>query len=94
MTATVQTIRKVILIAGASRGCGPATARQLAGEGHHVVLGARRSSKLHALVTEIRRAGGSAEWYALDVSQPEEMQEFLAFAEDVHKRIDIVINNV
>lgn len=94
MTATVQTIRKVILIAGASRGCGPATARQLAGEGHHVVLGARRSNKLHALVTEIRRAGGSAEWYALDVSQPDEMREFLAFAEDVHKRVDIVINNV
>ena len=94
MTATVQTTRKVILIAGASRGCGPATARQLAGEGHHVVLGARRSSKLHALVTEIRRAGGSAEWYALDVSRPEEMREFLAFAEEVHKRVDIVINNV
>ncbi len=94
MTATVQTIRKVILIAGASRGCGPATARQLAGEGHHVVLGARRSSKLQALVTEIRRAGGSAEWYALDISEPAEMREFLAFAEDVYKRVDIVINNV
>lgn len=94
MTTTAQTTRKVILIAGASRGCGPATARQLAGEGHHVVLGARRSSRLHALVTEIRAAGGSAEWYALDVSQPEEMREFLAFAEDVHKRVDIVINNV
>jgi NADP-dependent 3-hydroxy acid dehydrogenase YdfG len=58
-----------------------------------VVLGARRSSKLHALVAEIRKAGGSAEWYALDVSQPEEMREFLAFAEDVHKRVDVVINN-
>jgi len=88
-----QTHRKVILIAGASRGSGPATARQLAEEGHHVVLGARRSSKLQSLVTEIRKAGGSAEWYALDVNQPEEMREFLAFAEDVHKRVDIVINN-
>lgn len=94
MTAITQAHRKVILIAGASRGCGPATARQLAGEGHHVVLGARRSNKLHALVTEIRAAGGSAEWYALDVSHPEEMREFLAFAEDVHKRVDILINNV
>ncbi|MYM37650.1 SDR family NAD(P)-dependent oxidoreductase [Duganella sp. FT94W] len=87
-----QAHRKVILIAGACRGCGPATARQLAGEGHHVVLGARRSSKLHALVTEIRQAGGSAEWFALDVNQPDEMREFLAFAEDVHKRVDVVIN--
>ena len=58
-----------------------------------MVLGARRSSKLHALVTEIRKAGGSAEWYALDVNQPDEMREFLAFAEDVHKRVDVVINN-
>jgi NADP-dependent 3-hydroxy acid dehydrogenase YdfG len=90
--ATAQTQRKVILIAGASKGCGPATARQLASEGHHVVLGARRSSKLSALVTEIRQAGGSAEWFALDVSQPDEMREFMAFGEDVHKRVDILIN--
>jgi NADP-dependent 3-hydroxy acid dehydrogenase YdfG len=88
-----QTHRKVILIAGASRGSGPATARQLAGEGHHVVLGARRSNKLQSLVAEIRQAGGSAEWYALDVNQPDEMREFLAFAEDVHKRVDVVIHN-
>jgi NADP-dependent 3-hydroxy acid dehydrogenase YdfG len=84
---------KVILIAGASLGSGPATARMLAGQGHHVVLGDRRSSRMQELVSEIRRAGGSAEWYALDVNQPAEMREFLAFAEDVHKRIDVVINN-
>jgi NADP-dependent 3-hydroxy acid dehydrogenase YdfG len=90
--ATAQTQRKVILIAGASKGCGPATARQLASEGHHVVLGARRSSKLSALVMEIRQAGGSAEWFALDVNQPDEMREFMAFGEDVHKRVDILIN--
>jgi NADP-dependent 3-hydroxy acid dehydrogenase YdfG len=86
--------RKVILIAGASCGSGPATARQLAQEGHHVVLGGLRSSRMQGLVNEIRKAGGSAEWYALDVTQPAEMREFLAFAEDVHKRIDVVINNV
>jgi NADP-dependent 3-hydroxy acid dehydrogenase YdfG len=90
--ATAQTQRKVILIAGASKGCGPATARQLASEGHHVVLGARRSSKLSALVSEIRQAGGSAEWFALDVNHPDEMREFMAFGEDVHKRVDLLIN--
>ncbi|MGV7211637.1 SDR family NAD(P)-dependent oxidoreductase [Oxalobacteraceae bacterium A2-2] len=86
------TARKVILIAGASKGSGPATARQLASEGHHVVLGAPRSSKVHALVTEIRSSGGSAEWFALDANQPDEMREFLAFGEDVHKRVDALIN--
>jgi NADP-dependent 3-hydroxy acid dehydrogenase YdfG len=85
--------RKVILIAGASRGSGPAMARELAEQGHHVVLGGRRSSRMQGLVNAIRKAGGSAEWFALDVNQPAEMREFLAFAEDVHKRIDVVINN-
>lgn len=85
--------RKVILIAGATLGSGPATARELAQQGHHVVLGGRRSSRMQGLVNDIRKAGGSAEWYALDVNQPAEMREFLAFAEDVHKRIDVVINN-
>lgn len=85
--------RKVILIAGATHGSGPATARELAQQGHHVVLGGRRSSRMQGLVNDIRKAGGSAEWYALDVTQPAEMREFLAFAEDVHKRIDVVINN-
>lgn len=85
--------RKVILIAGASTGSGPATARQLAAQGHHLVLGGRRSPRMQGLVSEIRQAGGSAEWYALDVTQPAQMREFLAFAEDVHKRIDVVIHN-
>ena len=86
--------RKVILIAGACRGSGPAAARALAEQGHHVVLGGRRSRRMEGLVSEIRNAGGSAEWYAMDVNQPADMREFLAFAEDVHKRIDVIINNV
>jgi NADP-dependent 3-hydroxy acid dehydrogenase YdfG len=86
--------RKVILIAGATCGSGPTTARELAEQGHHVVLGGRASNRMQGLVNAIRKAGGSAEWYALDVRQPAEMREFLAFAEDVHKRIDVLINNV
>lgn len=85
--------RQVILIAGAGLGCGPATARELAQQGHHVVLGGRGSQRMQRLVSEIRSAGGSAEWFALDVNQPLQMREFLAFAQDVHKRIDVVINN-
>lgn len=90
MNAPLQ--RKVVLIAGAGSGSGPATARELARQGHHVVLGGRRSSRMQSLVSEIRAAGGSAEWYALDMKAPEAMRQFLAFAEDVHKRIDVVIN--
>lgn len=86
--------RKVILIAGAGRGSGPATARQLAAEGHHVVLGGRGLRRMQGLVREIREAGGSAEWFRVDAGVPGEMRAFLAFGEDVFKRVDVVINNV
>lgn len=93
MTATTPQDRKVILITGASSGIGEAAARQLAAEGHHVVLGARRTDRLAMVVNEIRAAGGSAECFALDVTRLDDMREFVAFAEDVYKRVDVIINN-
>lgn len=93
MTATTRTDRKVILITGASSGIGEAAARLLASEGHHVVLGARRTDRLTAVVAAIRADGGSAECFALDVTRLKDMREFVAFAVDVHGRIDVIINN-
>ena len=59
---------KVILITEASSGIGEATARHLALRGHRVVLGARHTDRLEKLAADIRAAGGSAEYRALDVT--------------------------
>ena len=83
---------KVILITGASSGIGAATARQLASEGHCVVLGARRTGRLVAIVADIRAAGGTADCFALDVTSLDSMREFAAFADDIHGRVDVIIN--
>ena len=84
---------KVILITGASSGIGAATARQLASEGHHVILGARRTERLVEIVDAIRAAGGTADCCALDVTRIDSMRDFVAFAENLHGRIDVIVNN-
>src|SRR6185436_4723960 len=84
---------KVILITGASSGIGEATARHLAAKGHRVVLGARRTDRLEKLAAEIRAAGGTAEYRALDVTNLANMQAFAEFALKKFSKIDVIINN-
>ncbi|MFI5490788.1 SDR family oxidoreductase [Micromonospora echinaurantiaca] len=84
---------KIVLITGASSGIGAATARRLAADGHHVVLGARRVDRLAALVDELRAAGGSADYHELDVTSRDSMRSFVEGVHDRHGRIDVLVNN-
>jgi len=84
---------KVILITGASSGIGDATARLLAEKGAQVVLGARRTERLAQLCEEIRAAGGSAQYQAVDVTRRADMQAFVDFAVDQYGRVDVIVNN-
>ena len=49
---------KVVVITGASSGIGESTARMLASQGAHVVIGARRLERLEALASDISVEGG------------------------------------
>src|SRR5262249_24325138 len=84
---------KVIAITGASSGIGEAEARLLAQKGAPVVLGARRTDRLEALVTAIRAEGGSAHYRALDVTKSEDVETFVNFAQSEFGKVDVVINN-
>ncbi|MHA6764154.1 SDR family oxidoreductase [Streptacidiphilus sp. PAMC 29251] len=84
---------KIILITGASSGIGEATARRLAADGHHVVLGARRTERLAAVVDELRAAGGAADHHQLDVTSLDSVRAFVEAAHRRHGRIDVLVNN-
>ena len=85
--------KKVIVITGASSGIGEATARLLAEQGAHVVLGARRTERLEALAAEINAAGGSALFRAVDVTRREDVQAFIDYAVAAYDRVDVLVNN-
>lgn len=92
LTTTPQR-NKVVLVTGASSGIGEATARRLAREGHHVVLGARRKERLAALVDEIRRDGGTATSRVLDVTNRDDVDAFVDAAVAERGRVDVIVNN-
>ncbi|RDI52048.1 SDR family NAD(P)-dependent oxidoreductase [Nocardia mexicana] len=75
---------RTAVVTGASSGIGEATARELAKQGYHVYVGARRVDRLQRLADEI---GGTA--LALDVTDEASVQ---AFTEAV-ERVDVLVNN-
>jgi NADP-dependent 3-hydroxy acid dehydrogenase YdfG len=84
---------KVVLITGASSGIGEATALLLAQQGAKLVLGARRTDRLKQLVTDIRNAGGTAEFHTLDVANAASFNAFVDFAVSKFGRVDVLFNN-
>ncbi|MGO4615153.1 SDR family NAD(P)-dependent oxidoreductase [Nocardia sp. 2YAB30] len=75
---------RTAVVTGASSGIGEATARELAEQGYHVYVGARRLDRLQRLADEI---GGTA--LELDVTADESVR---AFTEAV-ERADVLVNN-
>lgn len=61
-------LNKVAIVTGASLGIGKAIARQFTKEGAHVIVADLLEDEGKAAVQEIREAGGSADFFRLDVT--------------------------
>lgn len=83
---------KRILVTGASRGIGRATALALARQGHTVALAARDEGALRELAGEIARAGGKAEVTPMDVTDDASVERGIARLLEAGP-CDVVINN-
>ncbi|MGI0070977.1 MAG: SDR family NAD(P)-dependent oxidoreductase [Thermoplasmata archaeon] len=84
---------KVVLVVGASRGIGAATAEAFAREGARVVLGARDLAALETVAHRIRDRGGSAYVRSMDLGDPASIRATGEWLGQEFGRLDIAFNN-
>jgi NAD(P)-dependent dehydrogenase (short-subunit alcohol dehydrogenase family) len=84
---------QTVIITGASRGIGQATAELFAQQGAAVVLVDRLAVLGEAVAAEIIAQGGRASFVAADVTQPAQVEMAVAHALATYGRIDVLVNN-
>jgi 3-oxoacyl-[acyl-carrier protein] reductase len=89
----MQNQKKVIVVIGASRGIGRATALALAAPGTHLVLAARDGAALEAVAGEARTAGAEASAVPCDVTAEPHVRRLIETAAGITGRIDMLINS-
>ncbi|MFZ3484795.1 SDR family oxidoreductase [Sphingomonas sp. 3-13AW] len=84
---------RVVVITGASSGIGQACAMAFAVKGAKVVLAARRTERLEALVTRLTAAGGEALAVATDVTEEAAVEHLFATTMARFGGVDVLVNN-
>ena len=82
-----------VLVTGGGSGIGQQVCLQMAGEGARVAVGDRDLAAAERTVAMIRDAGGEGHALRVDVTQPAETEGFVAAAEAVLGRLDVLVNS-
>jgi len=83
----------VVIITGAGRGIGRATAELFARKGARVVLCARTGRELRAACSAIQAGGGEAVARVLDIGSVRQARALVGLALRRYGRVDVLINN-
>jgi NAD(P)-dependent dehydrogenase (short-subunit alcohol dehydrogenase family) len=84
---------QIVLVTGASRGIGAATAEALAAAGAHVILTARTGADLEAVEDRIHASGGTATIAPLDLTEAESIGRLAGAVSERWKKLDMLVLN-
>lgn len=85
--------KQIALVTGANRGIGLEVASELAKKGIHVLMGSRDRSKGEEAVSRLKKKYDNVEWIALDVSDPQSIEQASQSILTKFGGVDILINN-
>jgi NAD(P)-dependent dehydrogenase (short-subunit alcohol dehydrogenase family) len=84
---------KLVLVTGASRGIGAATAEAVADAGAHVILVARTATALEEVEERIHAAGGSATIAPLDLLDGDSIGKLAVAVAERWEKLDVLVLN-
>jgi NAD(P)-dependent dehydrogenase (short-subunit alcohol dehydrogenase family) len=87
-------VPKIMLITGASRGIGAATARLAAGRGYDVAINyARNEEAAERVAADVRKAGCKAVVVQADMAVPQDIARLFKTVDSDLGRLDVLVNN-
>lgn len=84
---------KSIIVTGSGGGIGKGIAKRLAAEGAKVIVNDINPTLGEKVVAEIVAAGGTASFFAADVSKSDDMRSLVAAAVQRYGTLDVMVNN-
>ena len=84
---------KSIIVTGAGGGIGEGIAKRLAAEGARVIVNDIKAARGEKVVAGIVAAGGTASFFAADVTQSDDVRALVQAAVGRHGTLDVMVNN-
>jgi 3-oxoacyl-[acyl-carrier protein] reductase len=85
--------QKSIIVTGSGGGIGEGIAKRLAAEGARVIVNDINAALGERVVAAIMAAGGTASFFAADVTQSADVKALVAVALQRHGKLDAMVNN-
>lgn len=86
-------MRKSVIITGATKGIGKATAIAFANAGYNVTVTSRKPEQESAILAELNAIGGDHSFYTLDVTDEQAVAQLVDDVVAKYGKLDTIVNN-